>query len=246
MSWILHKGIIPEGLHVLHTCDNRPCCNPSHLFLGTIIDNNADKQKKGRQCRGRNHGRAKFSSEFLDEIKHAIISMGKSKRGIARHFGISKTRVQDISKGLVTIFAIVFLTACTITQHNSEPVTSTVGNNVEGGFMGELGIGDSFQGYVFQKGSIDHYNALIDLYGALPQTINDQSIGFVPALKANDGIQALAPGMMLKVWHLGQPHMLKSDGLYLMDREHAKKYKRMRGWEDNGLHRQTYLRTLTQ
>jgi hypothetical protein len=46
--WKILKGGIPKGLRVLHKCDNRPCCNPEHLFLGTHQDNMDDKVKKGR------------------------------------------------------------------------------------------------------------------------------------------------------------------------------------------------------
>lgn len=48
MSWELYRGGIPDGLLVLHKCDNRKCFNPDHLFLGTYKDNAMDKIKKGR------------------------------------------------------------------------------------------------------------------------------------------------------------------------------------------------------
>ena len=51
LEWTLANGDIPEGMCVLHKCDNPPCINLDHLFLGTNVDNIADKVAKGRQAR---------------------------------------------------------------------------------------------------------------------------------------------------------------------------------------------------
>lgn len=48
VSWEIHNGQIPDGLCVLHKCDNRKCVNPDHLFIGTYYDNIHDKINKGR------------------------------------------------------------------------------------------------------------------------------------------------------------------------------------------------------
>lgn len=48
VAWELVNGPIPDGMHVCHHCDNPPCCNVDHLFLGTDADNNADMIAKGR------------------------------------------------------------------------------------------------------------------------------------------------------------------------------------------------------
>jgi hypothetical protein len=58
VAWQLVNGPIPEGMCVCHRCDNPPCINPSHLFLGTIADNNRDRHQKGRR-KNLEAGRAK-------------------------------------------------------------------------------------------------------------------------------------------------------------------------------------------
>ncbi len=63
VAWELRNGKIPDGLYVLHKCDNPRCCNVNHLFLGTPADNMADKAQKGRQWYPGNYG----ANQVVDE-----------------------------------------------------------------------------------------------------------------------------------------------------------------------------------
>jgi hypothetical protein len=97
VSWAIHFGSIPDGLHVLHRCDNPPCVNPDHLFLGTNKDNASDCKSKGRKASlaGEQNGRAKLNCGAVLAIR-ALASEGVSRDEIKDRFAISRTTVREI------------------------------------------------------------------------------------------------------------------------------------------------------
>lgn len=79
LSWIVRVGEIPEGMCVLHKCDNKQCTKPSHLFLGTQADNMRDCYSKGRHW-------AQKQTECLrgHPLSGENIRVGKDHRRICR------------------------------------------------------------------------------------------------------------------------------------------------------------------
>lgn len=107
LSWILCNGEIPNGLFVLHTCDNRKCVNPGHLFLGTQKDNMQDCYKKGRMFipkegnfkNGHLPVNALLSNEEAIVIKDLIKSGQLSLADISRKFNVPYQLIKDINCG---------------------------------------------------------------------------------------------------------------------------------------------------
>lgn len=100
IAWEIEFGVIPEGLHVLHHCDNPGCVNPFHLFLGTNRDNVDDKVRKGRQSRlcGEACGASRCTWEEVREIRR-LYACKWSARALGRKFGIAHGTVLRIVKG---------------------------------------------------------------------------------------------------------------------------------------------------
>lgn len=69
-SYKLHFGEIPKGMCVCHSCDNRGCVNPKHLFLGSHKDNQNDKVDKNRHAKGEIQGSSKLTEEQVNEIRN--------------------------------------------------------------------------------------------------------------------------------------------------------------------------------
>ena len=117
VSWeIAYARPVPAGLLVLHSCDNPPCVNPAHLFIGSYKDNMQDAARKGRLnfpphvrargdrsgarlhperlARGEAHGNAKLTESLVRRIRTAV----GEQRQIAKKFGVCQATVSQIRR----------------------------------------------------------------------------------------------------------------------------------------------------
>lgn len=97
VSYEEHIGPIPDGIDVLHKCDNPPCVNPDHLFLGTRGENCTDAASKNRFPLNDKHHNTKLSVEDVKLIKAA---RGMTNNELARHFKVSQPTISRIRAGL--------------------------------------------------------------------------------------------------------------------------------------------------
>jgi transcriptional regulator len=113
LAWeFAHGRPVPKGLCVCHTCDNRLCCNPAHLWLGTNVENIADRDAKGRQARGDRHWtrkrprrvspppvrRARLTEAQVRDILERLAA-GETQTALAREFKVDQTTLSDIERG---------------------------------------------------------------------------------------------------------------------------------------------------
>jgi hypothetical protein len=94
-SYLIHYGILPDELEVCHRCDNRPCVNPEHLFLGTHQDNMTDASKKGRTHPGEQTYGAKLNDEAIRLIREAYRN-GELQRVLAERYGVASSAISMI------------------------------------------------------------------------------------------------------------------------------------------------------
>lgn len=101
LIWTLLHGPIPAGMSVCHTCDNRRCVNPAHLWLGTPADNMADMVAKGRSFhpRGAKQWKTTLSDDDAVQIRHLYAQKTMTQRAIARKFGVHPNVIHGIVTG---------------------------------------------------------------------------------------------------------------------------------------------------
>lgn len=114
VAYTLTFGDIPDGMIVMHSCDNPPCINPAHLSLGTDADDIADRDAKKRSATGDRHGsrtkpwattrgerntHARINEEIVRSIRQRRAS-GETFTSIARDVGMDKSSVSRIANGL--------------------------------------------------------------------------------------------------------------------------------------------------
>lgn len=100
MSYQIFVGEIPKGKFVLHKCDNPPCCNPKHLFIGSQADNVKDRDNKNRgyDRRGEKHPQSKLTEEDIREIRRLYSTGYYYQKDLGKAFGITQAIVSKIHK----------------------------------------------------------------------------------------------------------------------------------------------------
>jgi len=99
MVWESQHGPIPDGMVVMHLCDNPPCCEPTHLKLGTRAENNADRDRKGRNRRPNQRGEAHSNAKLTDADVDAILASDEPATVLGPRYGVNPDHVRRIRRG---------------------------------------------------------------------------------------------------------------------------------------------------
>jgi hypothetical protein len=101
LAWIQTFGPIPEGMHVLHRCDNPACFNPYCLFLGTEEDNRNDQSRKWRTLIGESNPASKLTEFDVIEIRNLYKKgvRGRGQIALANQFGVHRINIRKIVRG---------------------------------------------------------------------------------------------------------------------------------------------------
>ena len=98
-AYELANGPIPDGMVVMHSCDNRSCVNPAHLSIGTKLDNSRDMARKRRYripgYKGEQHGEAKLTDAAVEEI----LTTHTKGRDLATKYGVSESAISHVRCG---------------------------------------------------------------------------------------------------------------------------------------------------
>lgn len=98
VSYELYVGSIPPGMMVCHSCDNPPCVRPSHLFIGSAVDNVRDMIfKKRDKIRGSSQSQSKLSDSDVRDIR--LFSPMITQKSLASHFGVSQGLISHVLTG---------------------------------------------------------------------------------------------------------------------------------------------------
>lgn len=96
ISYEYFVGPIPEGLIVLHTCDNPRCVNPNHLSVGSFADNSADMAQKGRSARGEKNANSRLTPDDVRNIR----ASNETLKVLAGQYGVSAATISCIRRRL--------------------------------------------------------------------------------------------------------------------------------------------------
>lgn len=100
VAWMYPDYSIPNEMFILHSCDNPICCNPKHLFIGTALDNNRDRERKGRgnQLKGEQHHMHKLTEDQVRDIRRRYFMSNVSYSQLAHEYGVTPSNICMIVK----------------------------------------------------------------------------------------------------------------------------------------------------